>query len=669
MLSYPIVLFFIGDVACCKGIGSTTGQSADVGYPGSVTMIRNLTTLRTYIPSSPDNRISEHLLPQKSSLSPHISAMEQEHTPGENPTYHSSYTGHAPSGHSGSSTTGPQVSTAFDIRAPSTLMANTADNTGGLDPNVLQGLDISPFTNAPHPGTAKYNHCGCCNKTFDRPSLLIRHNKTPTHARIYEAAMQAAATVQGVPPLVHTQDVAQPLASHASDSTSYTLFPSPMPTQSSFYVSEPKSVVTAVEELLKAHTQSLCDEKQKAEAESNRLTVEVGKERECVRRLEMEKNEAVKHAESLTQQMVVMDERVRQLDEERTTMVAAMEVSRGIEHGKLEIQRELAKEQERAQMLAFEKEAAEEQTRGLAERVKGLEQEVMRQSEEINTAQRLNNEAIGRAEAAEEKKASADEKTLMAVGWAKECCDSAKAAEAQRAEETQRAEAAERELEKALQKQKEQDDEIGRLKTGKAEQDGEVVEDHIMVSEEAKSAPYRLRSKRKRNLSRAATGTAQSMRRSVGARHEEATSRGPKAKRIEPLPDQLKQLSENWEDWEEGEEFRVIRFDLQVSRGSERNDALPGSYFIKCARYGEESVISNIEIAVVLEHLYRKVFNQEELWIIGRALRRHTFQTITTSEYDTMFGAEVDGTIILVLWCNFHEIITEVVSGIRNISE
>ncbi|KAK8125013.1 uncharacterized protein PG998_000772 [Apiospora kogelbergensis] len=541
--------------------------------------------------------------------------MEQEHTPGENPTYHSSYTGHAPSGHSGSSTTGPQVSTAFDIRAPSTLMANTADNTGGLDPNVLQGLDISPFTNAPHPGTAKYNHCGCCNKTCT--------------------------------PLVHTQDVAQPLASHASDSTSYPLFPSPMPTQSSFYVSEPKSVVTAVEELLKAHTQSLCDEKQKAEAESNRLTVEVGKERECVRRLEMEKNEAVKHAESLTQQMVVMDERVRQLDEERTTMVAAMEVSRGIEHGKLEIQRELAKEQERAQMLAFEKEAAEEQTRGLAERVKGLEQERPQKR----------------------KKASADEKTLMAVGWAKECCDSAKAAEAQRAEETQRAEAAERELEKALQKQKEQDDEIGRLKTGKAEQDGEVVEDHIMVSEEAKSAPYRLRSKRKRNFSGAATGTAQSMRRSVGARHEEATSRGPKAKRIEPLPDQLKQLSENWEDWEEGEEFRVIRFDLQVSRGSERNDALPGSYFIKCARYGEESVISNIEIAVVLEHLYRKVFNQEELWIIGRALRRHTFQTITTSEYDTMFGAEVDGTIILVLWCNFHEIITEVVSGIRNISE
>lgn len=481
--------------------------------------------------------------------------------------------------------------------------------------------------------------------------------------------MQAAATVQDVPLLVHTQDAVRPLASQASDSASRPPLPSPMPTQPSSHVSEPKSVVTAVEELLKAHTQSLYDEKQKAEADSNRLTVEVGKERECVRRSEAEKNEAVKLAENLKQQMVAMDERVRQLDEERTTILAAMQLSRKMEQEKLEMQRELAKEQERAQELALEKEAAEEQIRGLAERVKGLEQEVWSQSEDVNTARHLEKEAIDRAEAAEKEKASADEKTLMAVGWAKECCDSAKAAEAQRTEETQRAETAERELEKALQRQKDQEDEIGRLKTGKAEQDGEVVEDHITVSEEAKSAPYQLRSKRKRTLSGVTKGAAQRMRRSVGVRHEEATSRGPKAKRIDPLPDQLKKLSEDWDEWEGEEKCRVIRFDLQVSRGSEGGNALPGSYFIRCARYGQESVISNIEIAVVLEHLYRKVFNQEELSIIGRVIRRYTFQTITMSEYDTMFGAEVEGTILLVLWCNFHEIITEVVSGIRNISQ
>ncbi|KAK6843387.1 hypothetical protein PG987_004247 [Apiospora arundinis] len=343
--------------------------------------------------------------------------------------------------------------------------------------------------------------------------------------------MQAAATVQGVLPLVHTQDVVQPLASHASDSTSHSPFPSPMPTLSSSHVAEPKSVVTAVGELLQAHTQSLYDEKRKAEAESNRLMVEVEKERERVRRSEIEKNEAAKLAESVKQQMVAMEEQVRQLHEERTTLVATMEVSRGMEQEKLEIQRELAKEQERAQELALEKEAADKQIRGLTERVEGLEQDVWRQSEEVNKARHLEKEAVGRAEAAEKEKASADEKTVMAVGWAKECCDSAKAAEAQRAEETQRAETAERELEKALQKQKDQEDEIGRLKTGKAEQDGEVVEDHITVSEEATSAPYRLRSKRKRTLSRAARGTAQRMRRSIGASHEEATSRGSKAKR------------------------------------------------------------------------------------------------------------------------------------------
>ncbi|KAK8855335.1 hypothetical protein PGQ11_011247 [Apiospora arundinis] len=540
---------------------------------------------------------------------------------------------------------------------------------GGPGSNVLQELDTSPFMGASPPDTAKYNHCGCCNKTFDRPSLLIRHNKTRTHARIHEAAMQAAATAQTVSPLVHTQDVMQPLDSHASGSTSHPPFPKPISTQSSSHISEPKSVVTAVEELLKAHTQSLHDKKQKAEAESKRLTVEVGKERECVRRSEAEKNEAVKLAENLKQQMVAMEERVRQFDEERTTLVAAMEVSREMEQGRLEIQRELAKEQERAQELVLEKEAAEEQIRGLTERVEGLEQEVWRQSEEVNKARHLEKEAVGRAEAAEKEKASADEKTLTAVGWAKECCDSAKAAEAQRAEETQRAETAERELEKALQKQKDQEDEIGRLKPGKAGQDGEVVEDHITVSEDATSAPYQLRSKRKRTLSRAARGTAQRMRRSVGASHEEATSRGSKAKRIGSLPDQLKQLSEDWEEWEEDEEFRVIRFDLQVSRGAEGDDALPGSYFIKCARYREESVISNIEIAVVLEHLYRKIFDQKELYIIGRVLKRHTFGTITASEYDALFDAEVEGTILLVLWRNFHEIITEVVSGIRTISE
>ncbi|KAK8029506.1 hypothetical protein PG993_010797 [Apiospora rasikravindrae] len=342
-------------------------------------------------------------------------------------------------------------------------------------------------------------------------------------------------------------------------------------------------------------------------------------------------------------------------------MITVIEVCRKAESDKLVTERILAEERIYAQKLAVDKAEADEGIRGLTRRIEILEQEVRDKSALVEQTLEAENKAVDRAERAEKDKKLSDEKALLTLGLTNDCCASAKRSEALQTER-ERAEKAEQELERALQTQKEQQDGIERLRAEKAKRNDAVVvrlSEPITPAEDEGGATSTLRrSKRRKRASL-----------KVYDQEQEFELSEPSTKRVKPLPEQLKQLF--WAEWEEGEESSLIRFNLQVSvhcTAEGHDDARPGSCCIKCIRYEDESVISNHEIAALLEMLYRKTFNQEELSIIGQTFRRHTFRTITSSKYNDLFEAEVGGPIILVLWQNFAKFIMEVVAGFHDIS-
>ncbi|KAK8048267.1 hypothetical protein PG994_009997 [Apiospora phragmitis] len=462
-------------------------------------------------------------------------------------------------------------------------------------------------------------------------------------------------TGQAALPLLYGHNDSQPRASDGLIPPSQPHHPSPLPSELPFPVPRPdqakSAALEALEDLLRAHTQPLQDERTKAEAAvaeaqeyASRLAAEIGVEQERVRKVEKEK-----------------EEQVRQLDQARNTATIVTEARRKAEQDKLDTEQILAEERQHAETLVREKAEAHEEIRRLTHRMKKLEQEIQEKSEQAEQAIEAKNEAIGRAERAESDRNSADAKALLALGLANDCCTSAKKSESLQKEERERAEEAERDLEHALQRQNEQEKEIERLRAEKARGDDTVIARGAEVitpaenMKEATSGPRRSK-RRKRPSSNAYDGES------------EVGSSEPGTKRVAPLPNQLRQL--HWAEWEGGAS-RLIHFDIQVSTHpiAEAHDVRPGSCSIQCVRYEEERVVSNHQIATVLEMIYRKTFNQAELSVIGQILRRHTFRTITASEYNSLFEAEVDGPIILVLWEKFPEFITEVTAGICGNSE
>ncbi|KAK8121323.1 hypothetical protein PG999_005443 [Apiospora kogelbergensis] len=460
---------------------------------------------------------------------------------------------------------------------------------------------------------------------------------------------------QATLPLFHGRNDSQTRPSDDLVPPSQPHYPSPLPSELPFHLPRPdqakRAALEALEELLQAHTQPLHDELTKAKAAvaeaqeyASRLAAEIGVEQERVCQAEKER-----------------EEQVRQLDQARNTIMTVMEARSTAEHDKLETERILAEERQHAETLALEKAEAQEGVRRLTHRIKKLEQEVQEKSEQVEQAIEAKSEAIGCAERAENDKISAEEKALLALGLANDCRASAKRSEALQNEEMKRTEEAGKDLELALQRLNEQEKEIEHLRAEKARGNDTVIArgaEPITPAEdmsEATSGPRRSK-RRRRQSSKVYDGE-----REVGS-SESGT------KRVAPLPNQLRQL--RWAEWEGGAS-KLIHFDIQVSIHpiAEVHDVRPGSCSIKCVQYEEESVISNHQIATVLEMIYRKTFNQEELSIIGQALRRHTFRTIAVSEYSRLFEAEVDGPIILVLWQKFYEFITEVTAGIRGISE
>lgn len=495
-----------------------------------------------------------------------------------------------------------------------------------------------------------------CYDTSGNQQIIRKHTAV---------ALQKAADTAATEPRVfadqtafspfHDQNDPQPSASDDLVPPSQPHHRSSLPSEPPFHVPRPdqakSAALEALEEILRTHTQPLEDERTKAKAAmaeaqeyANRLAAEIAVEQERVRQAETER-----------------EEQARQLDQARNTIMTVMEARRTAEHDKLDTEQILAEERQHAETLVREKAEAHEEIRRLTHHIKKLEQEIQEKSEQAEQAIEAKNEAIGRAERAESDRSSADEKALLALGLANDCCTSAKKSEALQKEERERAEEAERDLEHALQRQNEQEKEIELLRAEKARGNDTVIARGAEVitpaagMREATSRPRR--SKRRR---RASSKTYDEER--------EVGSSEPDTKRVAPLLNQLRQL--RWAEWERGAS-RLIHFDIQVSihPTAEVHDVRPGSCSIKCIRYEEENVISNYQIATVLEMIYRKNFNQQELSIIGQTFRKYTFRTITASEYNSLFEAEVDGPIILVLWEKFPEFITEVTAGIRGISE
>ncbi|KAK8036830.1 hypothetical protein PG994_015327 [Apiospora phragmitis] len=188
--------------------------------------------------------------------------------------------------------------------------------------------------------------------------------------------------------------------------------PSPLPNELPVPVLMPgqakSAALEALEELLRAHTQPLHDEKTKAKAAvaeaqeyASRLATEIGVEQECVRKVEKEK-----------------EEQVRQLDQARDTAILVVEAHRKAEQDKLETEQILAEERQHAETLVLEKAEAHEEVRRLTHRIKKLEQEIQEKTEQAEQAIEAKNEAMSRAERAESDRSSADEKALLALGSA-----------------------------------------------------------------------------------------------------------------------------------------------------------------------------------------------------------------------------------------------------------